>query len=160
GGRNGLGKMVFANSGDDQRWSHHLSLSVLHADGYRDHSEVDRYLVNGKLRRSLGSGRAVTLLVNLLDNPRAEESGALTSEQVRDDRRQAGRFTQDFDAGQRVDQQVVGLQYEDLAVGTGQLYLRTFFLQRNFEQQLPYPGDSLIDFERQYYGLSTAFHDA
>ncbi|GAA3965145.1 TonB-dependent receptor [Allohahella marinimesophila] len=160
GGSDGFGKVALNDSGSSDQWAHHIGLSALHSDGFRDHSEVDKYLLNGKVRRALGSDRALTAIVNLLDNPRAEDPGALTSEQVALDRQQAGRFTEAFDTGQRVDQQVLGLQYEDLSVWTGQLYLKTFYLQRNFEQQLPYPGDSLINYNREYYGVSTEFHDA
>mgnify|MGYP003132742807 CR=1 FL=1 len=158
GGSDGLGKLALSNSGSSDTWSHHIGVSALHSDGYRDHSEVDKYLLNGKFRRSLANDRALTTIVNLLDNPQAEDPGALTKDQVSEDRQQAGRFTEEFDTGQRVDQQVLGLQFEDLSVGSGQLFLKTFYLQRNFEQQLPYPGDSLIAYDRDYYGASIDFH--
>ncbi|WP_251975967.1 TonB-dependent receptor family protein [Salinicola avicenniae] len=160
GGSDGYRKASVSNGGVNGPWSHHVSLSALGVDGYRDHSSTEKYLLNAKLRRDLGSDRALTAILNLLDNPRSEDPGGLTREQVHEDRNQAGRFTEDYDTGQTVDQQVVGLQYEDLSAGPGEFYLKGFYLQRDFEQQLPYPGDSLIDYDRDYYGGSAEYHQA
>ncbi|WP_110693391.1 TonB-dependent receptor family protein [Salinicola halophyticus] len=158
GGSDGYQKYAVSNGGVNGPWSHHVSVSALNVDGYRDHSSTEKYLLNAKLRRELGSDRALTAIVNLLDNPRSEDPGGLTREQVHEDRDQAGAFTEEYDTGQSVDQQVLGLQYEDLSAGPGEFYLKGFYLQRDFEQQLPYPGDSLIDYDRDYYGGSAEYH--
>ncbi|WP_110689882.1 TonB-dependent receptor family protein [Salinicola endophyticus] len=158
GGSHGYRKFAVSNGGVNGPWSHHVSLSALDYSGYRDHSATEKYLLNAKLRRELGSDRALTAIVNLLDNPESEDPGGLTRAQVHADRDQAGAFTEKYDTGQNVDQQVFGLQYEDLSAGPGALYLKGFYLRRDFEQQLPYPGDSLIDYQRDYYGGSAEYH--
>ncbi|WP_165857522.1 TonB-dependent receptor family protein [Marinobacter sp. JSM 1782161] len=160
GGSDGYGQFAAGNSGENGPWSHNLSVSALNTDGYRDHSHVEKYLLNGKLRRDLGDDRALTAVFNLLDNPRSEDPGALTAEQVEEDREQAGRFTEEYDTGQSVDQQVLGLQYQDLSAGPGEWYVKTFYLRRNFKQQLPYPGDSLIHYDRDYFGASTEYRQS
>ena len=33
-------------------------------------------------------------------------------------------------------------------------------MRRNFEQQLPYPGDSRIDYNRDYFGASTDYRQS
>lgn len=159
-GSHGFGKAVANTSGSDGLWSHSASLSALRSDGYRDQNEVEKYLLNAKTRRQLEDQRAVTLVLNLLDNPRSEDPGALTLEQVQEDRTQSGRFTKDYDTGQTVDQQVMGLQYEDLAAGPGEYRAKTFYLRRNFEQQLPFPGPSRIDYNRDYFGLTTDYRQS
>ncbi|WP_084004493.1 TonB-dependent receptor family protein [Terasakiispira papahanaumokuakeensis] len=157
GGSDGYGQLSLKNSGQNGPWSHSVSVSGLNFDGYRDQSHVEKYLLNSKLRRQLDNDRALTLIINLMDNPRSEDPGALTRAQVKDDRTQSGKFTEKFETGQTVDQQVIGLQYEDLSAGPGELYLKSFFMQRDFEQQLPYPGDSLISYDRDYYGASAEY---
>ncbi|WP_228141673.1 TonB-dependent receptor family protein [Marinobacter sp. X15-166B] len=154
GGSDGFGKLSLSNSRSDGPWAHSISLSALNFDGHRDQSEVEKYLLNTKIRRDLGNQRSLTTIINLLDNPRSEDPGALTEAQVNTDRTQAGRFTEEFDTGQTVDQQVLGLQYRDGSAGHGELNLRTFYLLRNFEQQLPFPGASRIDYDRDYFGIS------
>lgn len=76
------------------------------------------------------------------------------------DRSQAGRFTEEYGTGQTVDQQVFGLQYQDLSAGPGEFRAKTFYMRRNFEQQLPYPGDSRIDYDRDYFGARTDYRQS
>lgn len=160
GGSNDFGKLSIKNSGSNGPWSHSISASALNYEGYRDQAKVEKYLFNTKLRRELGNDRSVTAIINLLQNPRSEDPGALTAEQVEADRSQAGKFTEKFDTGQTVDQQVLGLQYQDLSAGPGELRIKTFYMRRNFEQQLPYPGDSRIDYDRNYFGARTDYRQS
>ena len=157
GGSNSFGKLALSNSGNNGDWSHNVSFSALNSEGYRDHAEVEKYLFNSKLRWALDNDRSLTAIINLLDNPRSQDPGALTAEQVAEDRSQAGRFTEEYDSGQTVDQQVLGLQYQDLSAGPGEFRAKTFYMRRNFEQQLPFPGSSRIDYNRNYFGASTDY---
>ncbi|MCZ0928001.1 TonB-dependent receptor [Halomonas janggokensis] len=157
-GSDGYRKTSLQTGGSQGDWSHHVSLSALNVDGYREQSSTEKYLLNAKLRRELGSERALTAIVNLLDNPRSEDPGALNAEEVAEGRDQAAPNSLALDAGQNVDQQLLGLQYEDLAAGPGELYLKGFISQRDFEQQLPYVGDSRIGYQRDYLGASAEYH--
>ncbi|WP_447928187.1 TonB-dependent receptor family protein [Vreelandella sp. EE27] len=157
-GSDGYQKLSLQNGGQNGDWSHHVSLSGLNVDGYRDQSSTEKYLLNAKLRRELGSDRALTAIVNLLENPRSEDPGALNASEVARGRDQAAPNANALDAHQNVDQQMVGLQYEDLSAGPGELYIKGFYAQRDFEQQLPYVGDSRLGYERDYMGVSTEYH--
>lgn len=121
GGSDNFGKISVSNSQNNGLWSHTVSASALNYEGYRDNAEVEKYLLNTKLRREFGNDRSLTAIINLLENPRSQDPGALTAEQVETDRSQAGRFTEEYDTGQTVDQQVLGLQYQDLSAGPGQV---------------------------------------
>ncbi|WP_309044455.1 TonB-dependent receptor family protein [Marinobacter sediminicola] len=160
GGSNSFGKLSLSNSGSNGNWSHNVNLSALNYEGYRDQAEVEKYLFNSKLRWQMDSERSITAIINLLDNPRSQDPGALTAEQVAEDRTQAGRFTEEYDTGQTVDQQVIGLQYQDLSAGAGELRGKIYYLRRNFEQQLPFPGPSRIDYNRDYFGASTDYRQS
>ncbi|WP_422141422.1 TonB-dependent receptor family protein [Vreelandella salicampi] len=157
-GSDGYRKTSLQTGGSQGDWSHHVSLSALNVDGYREQSSTEKYLLNAKLRRELGSDRALTAIINLLDNPRSEDPGALNAEEVANGRDQAAPNSLALDAGQTVDQQVLGLQYEDLSAGPGEMYLKGFVSQRDFEQQLPYVGDSRIGYQRDYMGASAEYH--
>ena len=160
GGSNSFGKLALSNSGNNGDWSHNVSFSALNSEGYRDHAEVEKYLFNSKLRWALDNDRSLTAIINLLDNPRSQDPGGLTAEQVAEDNSQAGRFTEEYDSGQTVDQQVLGLQYQDLSAGPGEFRAKTFYMRRNFEQQLPFPGSSRIDYNRNYFGASTDYRQS
>ncbi|MBZ5487300.1 TonB-dependent receptor [Halomonas aquamarina] len=157
-GSDGYQKLSLQNGGQNGDWSHHVSLSALNVDGYRDQSSTEKYLLNAKLRRELGSERALTAIVNLLENPRSEDPGALNAGEVARGRHQAAPNSLALDARQKVDQQLLGLQYEDLAAGPGELYLKGFIARRDFEQQLPYVGDSRLGYQRDYMGVSGEYH--
>ncbi|WP_249979155.1 TonB-dependent receptor family protein [Vreelandella olivaria] len=157
-GSDGYQKVALQNSGAHEGWSHNVSLSALNIGGYREQSSTEKYLLNAKLRRELGSERAITAIINLLENPRSEDAGALTAQEVAEGRHQAAPNSLALDARQSVDQQLIGLQYEDLAAGPGEFYLRGFIAQRDFEQQLPYVGDSRLGYQRDYVGASSEHH--
>ncbi len=157
-GSDGYQKVALQNGGVQGDWSHHISLTGLNVDGYREQSSTEKYLLNAKLRRELGSDRALTAIINLLDNPRSEDPGALNAREVAEGRDQAAPNSLALDAGQTVDQQLIGLQYEDLAAGDGELYLKGFIAQRDFEQQLPFVGSSRLGYQRDYMGASAEYH--
>lgn len=174
-GSDGYRKASVSNGGVEGLWSHHLSFSALGTDGYRDHSAAEKYLFNGKVSRDLGDDRKITAIVNLLDSPYAKDPGGKTRESVHDSRTDTmntrGYYDyspEDIDSGQEVDQQVLGLQYEDLSAGPGELYLKGFYLHRDYQQQLAYAGGSAditgvenyIAYDRDYYGASAEYHQA
>lgn len=174
GGSDGYQKASVSNGGVNGPWSHHISVSALNVDGYRDHSSTEKYLLNAKLRRELGSDRALTAIVNLLDSPYAEDPGGLTRKGVEDDRSgttdDIGYYSYSptqIDSGQEVNQQVLGLQYEDLSAGPGEFYLKGFYLKRDYQQQLAYAGPveevgvgNFVAYDRDYYGGSAEYHQA
>lgn len=157
-GSDGYQKMALQNGGVQGDWSHHISLTALNVDGYREQSSTEKYLLNAKLRRELGSDRALIAIISLLDNPRSEDPGALNAREVAEGRDQAAPNSLALDAGQTVDQQLIGLQYEDLSAGEGELYLKGFIAQRDFEQQLPFVGSSRLGYQRDYMGASAEYH--
>ncbi|MFW5825392.1 MAG: TonB-dependent receptor family protein [Marinobacter sp.] len=157
GGSHGLRQAGVRAGGEQGDWFHALSASALHSDGYRDQSEVEKYLFNGKLGYRLDDERTVTALLNLLDTPKAEDPGGLGREAAEEDPEQAWQFAEALDAGQSVDQQLVGAHYRDRGFAGGALDLRAFYSWRDFEQQLPFPGPSLINYQRDYYGGSLEY---
>jgi len=174
-GSNGYRKASVSNGGVEGPWSHHVSFSALKTDGYREHSAAEKYLFNGKLRRELGDDRALTAIVNLMDSPYAEDPGGMTRGLVNEDREGTidSRGYYDYsperiDSGQEVDQQVIGLQYEDLSAGPGELYLKGFYMHRDYQQQLAFAGGSrsienvqnYIAYDRNYYGGSAEYHQS
>ncbi|TYC57539.1 TonB-dependent receptor [Marinobacter sp. BW6] len=133
------------------------TLSWLNYNGYREQSEVEKGLFNGRLSHEWGEGQRVTATFNALHTPRAEDPAGLTAEQVAEDRRQATDNAKRLDSRQDVDQQTLGLLYETPAGGAGGLTVSTFFTHRDFRQQLPFPGPSLIAYDRQFFGISTDY---
>ncbi|WP_245932383.1 TonB-dependent receptor family protein [Isoalcanivorax indicus] len=151
-GEYGYRKLNARLAGSDGSFHHQVSLTELDYDGYRQQSAVRQRRLNAGVGLALTDQRSLTLLLNALDTDTAQDPGGLTRQQVRDNRRQAVANAINLDAGQAVRQQRVGLRYEDSALLGGSLSGHTFFTRREFVQQLPFPGSSLVSYDRNFYG--------
>jgi iron complex outermembrane receptor protein len=170
GGSHDFRKLALRNGGESGNWVHSVSFSALDFEGYREQNAVEKRLLNARVGYRLDDDRTLSALVNILDMPTAEDPSALTAEEVAEDRRQARDVALSLDAGQTVEQQLVGLHYEDLDALGGEVNVRGFVSRRDFEQQLPIPAfdaipgldvptsNSLIDYERLYYGGGGRLH--
>lgn len=164
-GGDGLRKTHLRSGGDGERFFHHLSLSHLEYDGWREQSAVRKTLLSASAGYRLDAQRQLRAVVTALRLPRGEDPSGLNRRQVNDNPAQATPAARRLDAGQAVDQQRLGLVYDDAALGPGHLSLRLFHQQRDFAQQLPFPGASRIGFDRRFqgvggeYALSGSIHD-
>jgi iron complex outermembrane receptor protein len=157
-GSNDYYKTSFQANGSQGASTHGIAtLSWLNYNGFRDQSEVEKGLFNGRLSHEWGGGQRLTATFNALHTPKAQDPAGLTASEVEEDRRQATGNAERLDSGQDVDQQTLGLLYETTAAGAGDLTVSTFFTRRDFTQQLPFPGPSRIAYDRQFYGVSTDY---
>ncbi|WP_339798743.1 TonB-dependent receptor [uncultured Marinobacter sp.] len=156
-GSDGLRQYQARAGGESGRWFYEGSVSALTADGYRDQSEVEKYQFNSRLGYRLDDQRTVSGLINLLELPKAQDPGGLTREEAAANPQQAAPAASALNAGQKVDQQLAALRYQDLDFGGGDIAVSGFYSERDFEQQLPFPGSSLVDYRRRFYGGSVEF---
>lgn len=157
-GSNDYYKTTFQANGTQGPNTHGIAtMSWLNYNGFRDQSEVEKGLFNGRLSHEWGEGHQLTATFNALHTPKAQDPAGLTASEVEQDRRRATGNAERLDSGQDVDQQTLGLLYETAAAGAGDLTVSTFFTRRDFSQQLPFPGPSRIAYDRQFYGVSTDY---
>jgi iron complex outermembrane receptor protein len=128
------------------------AITQLEQEGYREQSEVERRNVNLRLDHSQGN-RDWFVLLNHLDNPLAEDPGALTEEELQEDPSQAAPLAKRMNARQDVSQNIVSAGLvQRLSGANHQLSAQGWLLGRDFQQQLPFPGSSLIQYDRQIIG--------
>lgn len=159
GGSHGLRRAAASGGGASGAWNGHLSAWHMNYDGYRDQSRTEKMMVNGRAGYQLGPGRRLETVFTAYDQPTGEDPGGLTRAEVREDRRQADTEAETLDAGQTVTQQRLGLIYRDARSLPGEMEVTTFYTRRDFEQQLPFPGPSLLGYERDFYGISAEYRD-
>ncbi|MDX1588082.1 MAG: TonB-dependent receptor [Oleiphilaceae bacterium] len=157
GGSYGYRRFALQGGGERGPWRGYASAWHMDYDGYRRQSETEKMLFNSQARYAISPQRDLTAVFTAYDQPKGEDPGGLKREEVREDRRQANTFSEKFDAGQTVEQQRLGLTYSDRALWPGELQLKTFFSRRDFRQQLPFPGPSLIRYDRRFYGFSGSY---
>ncbi len=157
-GSDGFRKTNLQLGGADGGGHHYLSLTGVRYQGQREQSKMEKYLLTSRVGRALSEHRDIEFFFTAMDTPVAQDPGGLTRAQVEQDRDQATRFANRLDAGQEVTQQRLGVLYRDRTLG-GELRARAFVTQRDFTQQLPFPGSSLIDYERLFYGVRLEYVD-
>jgi iron complex outermembrane receptor protein len=111
-------------------------------DGYRKHADYRSKLLNSKFRYDLDNSSDLTVVLNAVDSPRADDPGALTKSEVRKDRKQAAPRNLLFDAGEELDQQTLGLTYNKEFNTEHQFMLRNYYVMRDFKNKLPFAVNS------------------
>ena len=107
-------------------------------DGYREQSDYRSKMINSKFRYDLDDHSDLTVILNAVDSPEAEDPGGLTEEEVQQDRKQAAPRNLAFDAGEELDQQTLGLAYQRQISANQQLMLRNYYVMRDFNNRLPF----------------------
>jgi iron complex outermembrane recepter protein len=97
-------------------------------------------------------------VLNAVDSPYADDPGGLTAAEVQADRRQAVARNVQFDAGEALDQQTLGLAWRKAFGGGRELLLRNYYQRRDFVNRLPFDINSngqggSVDLQRRFAGL-------
>ncbi|RRQ22058.1 TonB-dependent receptor family protein [Thiohalobacter thiocyanaticus] len=145
-------KLTVRGGGRRAAWGAQVSASRLDYDGYRRQSRTRKDLLNTKLTYDIDALRSIEAVLTALDQPYGEDPGGLTRSEVETDRRQAAPNALALDSGQSVRQRRLGIRYRDRNLGSGEFSARLFHTRRDFEQQLPFPGPSRLQYERDFFG--------
>jgi iron complex outermembrane receptor protein len=133
------------------------SLSYLNFTGYRDHAATENALLNTKFRYDFDGASSLTAVVNAVDSPMAQDPGALNAREVRTNRRQAASRNILYNAGEKLNQQKLGLVYRKSFDAKHELNLRNYYVWREFDNFLPFDvnengqGGS-VNLSRLFYG--------
>ncbi len=152
-------KYQLKTGGQYDRLNYLLNASYLNNDGYRENSEVNHSLFNSKFRYDIDDASDLTLVINAVDSPVADDAGAITAADVEDDPRQAQARNLSSNAGEALDQQKLGWVYRrELAEGH-EIRVRNYYVWRDFGNYLPLGThipfsaiDGVVEFDRFFYG--------
>jgi len=120
-----------------------FNLSRMNNEGYRDHSKIERTMLNSKLRYEFDYSSDLTLTFNVLDKPIADDPGGLTAAQVKANRRQAQPVNLSNDVGETVDQQQIGLLYRKAFNDNHETIFRNYHVIREFDNKVPFNSVTL-----------------
>jgi len=133
GGSYGALRFGLKASGGSGGFGYVVSGSTFHIDGYREHSAAERNIGNAKLTWHDDANR-VTLVVNSLALPKAQDPLGLTRAQFEADPRSVDPAAIAFDTRKTVDQTQVGLVYERRIDAVNSLRALVYGGHRNTEQ--------------------------
>lgn len=141
---------VYAGSNDSFRYladtrgtvgamDYNVAASQFLSGGYRDHSRVNRQTAHARLGFDLGHGQTLTLVMNHLDQPVAQDPMGLTKAQLLADPRQASPAAEQFDTRKSTRQDQVGLIYERPSGDDGQWRAMVYYGEREITQYQSIP---------------------
>lgn len=157
-GADGYRKNQFKWGNSGERIDYAVSLSDLRIDGYRDHSEAENRQLNSRLRLRLRNDATLDALFNVTDQPTANDPGGVNAAQAADAPRSARDRNIALDAGETLRQYKTGWLFRQ-PLGSGELLLRSYYGDRDFDALLPIKGRGAIDLQRQFGGAGIAWHD-
>jgi iron complex outermembrane recepter protein len=148
--------------GQQGRVGFNLAASIFDTGGYRQHSAARRESANARFDIVLREDAELTLVLNHLDIPQAQDPLGLTRAQARQDPRQATAVAETFNTRKTVRQNQAGAIYTQEFGGGHELKLAGHAGQRNVEQFLALPvgaqanplnSGGVIDLDSDYGGL-------
>ena len=134
-----------------------LGASRNQSTGYRAQSAMLNTTANAKLRYDFDSTTHLTLAINYANSPQADDPGALTLEQIAQDRRQARLQNVQFAAGKAIVQSRVGLIFEKNWHQKHQITARAYQTNRSFENNLAFENGGNVTFKRQFWGTNLTY---
>ena len=140
-----------------------VDVSHFSTDGWRAHSAARRTHLNSKWVARPGADTKITALVNLYDQPRAQDPLGLTRAQWQADPRQSTGQSLAFNTRKSVSQYQLGLVLEQRLGASDDLRLRAYGGTRELTQFLPFSGAAatsaggVVDLDRRYGGIGWAW---
>ena len=143
-----------------------LDLEQFNTDGYRDHSATRWTHFNGKLTYQITGNQKVELLLNGIDQPKAEDPLGLTKAQYDADPRQAVSNAYLYDSRKTVSHRQGGLVYTNAITGADTLRVLGYVGTRQVTQYLPFGGGfglssgGVVDLDRGFNGIDARWTHA
>jgi iron complex outermembrane receptor protein len=151
--------------GDDGPVNYVVDAAHFQTDGYRVHSNAERDNFNSKVRVALSDTSILTVVANVIDTPFVQDPLGLTRAQLAADPRQAGVGAMQYNTRKSLDQEQLGLIYDNQLSATEDLST-TFYTGHRATTQFQaipratqinaplYPG-GVIDLDRAFWGVDS-----
>jgi iron complex outermembrane recepter protein len=140
---------------------YNLALSRFETDGYRDHSAARRDSANARVGFDLGERRSLSLVLNYLDLPEAQDPLGLTRAQWNANPQQVFSGAVDFNTRKTVEQVQGGLVFEQKIADSQVLRVMVYTGNRKITQFLSVPvatqtplkhSGGVVDLNNDYRG--------
>ena len=152
-GSYGFGQYQVKTGGELGALNYLVSANYQNLDGYRDHAGMAQANVNSKFNYAFADGSDLTMVVNFVHSPKADDPGGLTAAQAAADPRQPKLGNSKFDAGEQIDQEKFGFVYNRDLAAHHHLTIRDYYVWRDFASRLGFgvpqvPADGVVNFSR------------
>lgn len=162
GGSNGNFRSSVNARGTEGPVDYNIDFSHFRTSGYRDHSAARRESGNAKIGWKINDDSKLTLVVNTVDVPDAQDPLGLTKAQVKADPRQVAAVAETYNTRKSTDQEQAGLIWDQRIDSSNSLRVMGYYGQRSVTQylsipkatQASQPGNSggVVDLDNEYGG--------
>jgi iron complex outermembrane recepter protein len=161
-------RYALKTEGDDGVVNYVVDAAHFQTDGYRFHSDAERDNFNGVLRFATSDTAKVTVVANVVETPAVQDPLGLTRAQLEADPRQAGVGAVQFNTRKSLDQEQLGVNYDDqwnsnddlsTMVYTGHRATTQYQAIPVATQQAPLSPGGVIDLDRSFWGLDSHVTD-
>ena len=137
-----------------------LDVSRYTTDGFRDHSAARRTQLNAKVVAKPSSDTTITGIVNLFDQPLAEDPLGLTRAQFQQNPRQVVPGAITFNTRKTIAQQQVGLVVDHRLSSSDTFNARIYGGTRKVDQKLAFQTNGVVNLDRTYGGVGASWTHA
>ena len=137
-----------------------LDVSRYSTDGFRDHSAARREQLNAKVVAKPSSDTTITGIVNLFNQPLAQDPLGLTHAQFNQNPRQVIPAAITFNTRKTIEQQQVGTVVEHKLSADDTLNARVYAGARKVDQKLAFLTNGVVDLDRSYGGVDASWTHA
>lgn len=145
-------KQQLKTAGTAGRLNYLLSISDLEMAGYRDHSDARNTQFNSRFKFAITDRSELALALSATDQPLSNDPGGLTRAEARENPRAASARNVEFDAGEALDQQKLGASFKHTLANGAVLSARSYYLNRNFRNRLPFADGGTVQLDRVFAG--------
>jgi iron complex outermembrane recepter protein len=150
------------STGDNGAVNYVVDTSHFQTNGYRVHSDAQRNLFNAKLSLAPSDTSKLTIVGNAIETPFTQDPLGLTRAQFEANPTQAGVNAIAYNTRKNLDQEQMGVAYENKLSATDELFATTYTGHRGTEQfqaipmaqeANPLSPGGVIDLDRSYWGV-------
>jgi len=155
-------------TGDNGAVNYVVDTSHFQTNGYRVHSDAQRNLFNSKLTLAPTDTSKLTIVGNAIETPFVQDPLGLTRAQFESNPTQAGVNALAYNTRKNLDQEQLGVAYEDKLGAADELFASAYTGHRGTEQfqaipkaqeANPLSPGGVIDLDRAYWGIDLHMAD-
>ena len=137
-----------------------LDVSRFSTDGFRDHSAARREQLNAKVVAKPSADTTITGIVNVFNQPLAQDPLGLTHAQFNQNPRQVTPGAITFNTRKTIEQQQAGLVLEHRLSASDTLNARVYGGARKVDQKLAFQTNGVVNLDRNYGGVGASWTHA
>ncbi|SVB19144.1 uncharacterized protein METZ01_LOCUS171998, partial [marine metagenome] len=151
-GQFGYQKVQFKTGNTIKNLSYVVHASHNQNIGYRKHSNMKNYILNGKAQLEIDPLSRIRFHVSFANSPTAKDPGSLNIDQVKADPKQARDVNVKYQAGESVSQNRLSMVYERQVTPQFHFEGNLHFTNREFANKLPFKSGGQVKLSRIFWG--------